>query len=442
MLSLGQAPSAAARTPECGRQLRTHRRVRAALEQTMTIKRIGRLVFLGAVSVGAVSACISPDSPLVREGSEGCDEFQPGQELAADVNVDPTVRIFMRAAGDFVTIADSAHSALLTACASIAADLGAPDTWSALDDPSARVSNEAGTGACDAAGRAVEDVLVSAGTVGAHIALAVSRGECRVDFDAQAECDAECAVNAPCDPGSVETRCEPGKLSVVCEASCSAEAHCLGRPDRPANCMGKCESSCVGECKGTCVHQDGRVTENDPNCMGKCASSCNGTCRGRCKVEQPVQCGTNVHCLGGCTSSFSDPVCTTEFTRPNCDLNAECHAACSAQVAANAQCDPPLVEVLVDLDANPELEPLVATLKANLPAVLSAAETHGSLALEAARRLGKSGEALSGKLQELSGKSLACLGESSKAVGHAIGRFDVTVRASSTITVTCRDGMQ
>jgi len=407
----------------------------------MTIKRIGRIVFVGPLVALGVGGCISPDSPLVEESSEGCSEFQAGKDVDANLNVDPTVRVYMQAASDFSKIADDMQSAVLTACSNIATDLGASDSWSQIGDQKSRISNAQGTGACDVAGQKIEALLIEAGTVNANLALSVSRGECHVDFEEQARCDADCSITAACDPGTVETRCEPGSLSVVCDASCSAGAYCMGQPDLPANCMGVCESTCTGECKGKCVHGDGKVTENDPNCMGKCASSCNGTCRGRCKVEQPVNCGASVHCTGGCTSSYSDPVCTTEFKPPNCDLNAECHAACSAKVAANAKCDPSTVEIFGAIESNPELQPLVDTLKENLPVLIDAAEVQGKLALDAAHRLGDSGQAISAKIEDLSGKSLACLGESSTAVGQAVGQFDVTVQASVKVTVACDDRM-
>lgn len=408
----------------------------------MIIKQIRRIVFVGPILAIAAAGCISPDSPLVEESSEGCNEFQAGKDVPANLNVDPTVRVFMQAASDFAKVADNVESSVLTACANIAKDLGGTDSWSQLGEIKAKISNSQGTGACDVAGQKIEDILVNVGTVDTHIALTVSRGECHVDFDEQARCDADCSVNAACDPGTVETRCEPGSLSVVCDASCAAGAFCMGKPDKPANCMGVCESTCTGECKGLCIHPDGRAVENEPNCMGKCASSCNGTCQGRCKIDQPVSCGASVHCSGGCTSTFTDPVCTSEFKPPNCELNAECHAACSAKVAANAKCDPPTVDVFVDVESKPELKPLVATLKTNLPPLIDAAETQGKLALDAAHRLGDSGQAISTKIENLNGKSLACLGESSTAVGEAVGRFDITVQASVRVTTACDNRME
>jgi hypothetical protein len=399
--------------------------------------RVSRLrLGLCASALGLV-ACVDPDSPLVEDSAEGCDEFVVGQDVDSNLEVDQTVKHFMQAASDFAQVGNDMEAAVLTACSNIARDLGATDSWSAIEVEKDRISNASGTGACDVAGQKAEQLLIAAGPVEGTFAIAVSRGECHLDFEAQAKCDADCAANAVCDPGTVETRCEPGSLNVQCQASCQAGATCVGKPELPANCMGSCESTCTGACKGICIHKDGKKTENDPNCMGKCASQCNGTCAGRCKIDAPegLSCGANVSCTGGCTGTYTDPVCVTEFKPPTCTVNAECHAACSAEVVANAECDPPIVDVFVDVTTHPELQPLVDTLRINLPALISAAETQGKLAVDAAHRLGDSGEVIATKIENLDGKSLACLGKASTAVGNAVGKLDVSVQASANVTV-------
>ena len=399
--------------------------------------RIGRFaVSLSAVALSA-SACISPDSPILEESAQGCDEFQTGATIDRNLKVDHKVRVFMQAASDFAASADRIQASVIDSCSKVALDLGAQDSWSAIDDPEDRLSNASRTGACDVAAAQIEEVMIEAGRVNAKVSVLVSKGECHLDFAEQAACDAECEANAKCDPGKCETRCEPGALSVQCHANCQAGAVCVGLPERPANCMGECESTCVGKCHGTCTFKDGRRSENDANCNGKCSSSCNGMCRGRCKLEAPegVNCGASVRCTGGCSASFSDPVCTTEFTPPSCTVDVDCHAACSARVAAHAVCEPTQVEVFVDVRATPRLQPLVDTLQKNLPALIDAAEKEGELAMNAAHRLGEVGEKLSHQIEDLDGKSLACLGKASSAVGEAVSSFDVSVQASIDVTV-------
>jgi hypothetical protein len=380
---------------------------------------------VAAACIAAVG-CISPESGVL-DSTEGCD---PDGEL------DPAVRRFMEASNRFGDAAAGIEGDVLTACANIARDLGAEDTWSRLEG-SDQVSNAAGTGACDVATRLAEARILEAGQASASLSLVVSRGECHYDFEAQAQCEAGCALNTVCDSGTVETRCEPGELSVMCQAQCEAGSTCEGS-DLPANCTGQCEATCQGQCAGSCVAEDGSVTENDPNCRGKCSSSCNGTCRGLCKVEAPegVACGIDVRCTGECTGSYSDPVCTSEFTPPTCTVDASCYASCAAEVAANAVCDPPTIRVFVDLHVAPELQPLVATLERNLPALFQAAEQKGRVLLDAAGDLEESGIVVQDRLEDLDGASLACVASSASVLAEAVGRLDVSVQASARVKVS------
>lgn len=391
-----------------------------------------------SVSLGAIaSGCIDPQSPLIQKSGEGCDEFVVGNQIPQDLKVHTKVRAFMQAASDFGKNADEIKASVMTACTKIATDLGATDTWSAIKDPGDAITNSNRTGACDAAGSRAEQILIDAGKVNAHVAIAVSKGECHLDFEEQKQCDAQCALHESCDPGTVETRCEPGAISVTCSGSCNAGAVCVGTETVAANCMGKCESECVGECHGTCVGEDGSVTTDNPHAQGKCESTCNGTCKGMCKIEAQsgVNCGASVRCTGGCTGTASDPVCTTTFKPPVCDIDEDCHAACSAKVAEDAKCDPPTVRIFANVEATPEVKALVDTLQANLPDLFSAANVKGKLLLNAARRLGDAGDSLDTRIDDLDGKSLACLGKASTAVGQTIGSVDVSVNAAVDVTV-------
>jgi len=393
---------------------------------------------------GLAGGCIDPGSPLIKQSASGCDEFVVGSQVDTGLNVNPKVKAFMQAASDFANDANQIKAAVMTACTKVATDLGAPDTWSAIQDADQAISNRNGTGACDAAGSQIEQRLIDAQKVDAHIALAVSRGECHLDFDEQKQCDAQCALHESCDPGTVETRCEPGSISVMCSGSCNSGATCVGTQDVAANCMGKCESECQGHCSGECVQDDGSVTENDPNAHGKCAATCNGTCKGMCKVEasQGVSCGANVRCTGGCTGTETEPVCTTEFKPPTCNIDADCHAACSAKVAEDAKCDPTVVRIFATIDATPEIKAVVESLQDNLPDLFDAAQVKGKLLLDAAQRLGDTGKTLESRVENLDGKSLACLGKASTAVGETIGSVDVSVNASVQVTVKTTDHME
>jgi hypothetical protein len=276
--------------------------------------------------------------------------------------------------------------------------------------------------------------------VGGDIAIAVTRGECHLDFERQVECDTRCSTQAECDPGTVETRCDPAKLSVLCSAECSAGASCVGTPERPANCMGKCEAECVGECHGTCFDDNAEAAEAGGACNGKCSAECNGQCRGLCKIEEPdgVVCGAEVRCTGGCSAEYTAPECTTEFSPPQCELDTVCHEACSARVIANPTCTPTAVTVYITSDS-PELEPLVATLQKHLPRLMDAGERHGRLALAAGERLVDAGAKLEGQVEDLSGKSLACVAASVGKVSGSVADVRIAIDSSATLTVMLED---
>jgi hypothetical protein len=225
----------------------------------------------------------------------------------------------------------------------------------------------------------------------------------------------------------------------MCEGTCIAGAYCVGTVETPSSCNGHCDAQCEGACEGECIGEAGRRTIDDPSCRGKCNASCHGTCRGRNKVETAISCGAGIRCTGGCVGTFSQPACTTTYHPPSCNIDEDCHSACSAKVTENAVCDPTRVEVLADVSATPQMYAVVDTLNANLPPLISAAETEGELLLGSARRLGDAGASLESRIEDLSGKSLACLGRASAAIGDTIGMVDVSVAASVKVTLTATD---
>jgi hypothetical protein len=398
---------------------------------------VTRLLNVGLVSCGLLGAgCISTESPLL-EGGGKCEEFQPGEPIPEGLELREDVRKFMGAAAELSGVALETGDDVLAACAGIALDLEAEDTWSSLATLDQKISNSEGTGACDAAWARVEEGLIEAGEVGARVALSVTRGECHVDFAAQAACEDECAENAECDSGTIETRCEPGELRMVCESTCERESYCVGTVEQVTNCEGTCSAQCVGECTGTCVARNGTRTENEVNCDGKCLGTCTGTCSGECKIERSVgiECGSSSHCQGSCSGSYSDPVCTSEYTPPTCTVDPDCYETCRAKAIAEAVCEPTRVEVLADIETTPALRPLVDALEEHLPKLFDAAQARGPLARDALGRLGETGRRIAKDLGDLQGKELACVGAAADQLASSFGIFDVAVRASVDVTV-------
>jgi hypothetical protein len=381
--------------------------------------------------------CITDSSPGLLEVTEGCDELAGGADFGK-LEVDERVRQFLQAVADLDEIGQQLQGDVLNACAAIATELGAADSWSRLEE-GARIRNDAQTGACDAAGARVSAIMDGAIQAGGSFALLITRGACVPNFELQASCEAGCESSTVREPGTVETRCEPGSLRVTCDALCVAG--CEGTPEQPANCMGQCESACQGECKGACLREDGTWTENDPSCHGKCSAQCNGTCQGLCKVEPPegIACGDGIACRGGCTGSYSAPECVSEFTPPSCSIDAACYASCAAEATANAVCEPPSVTLVADLQARAhgDVTVLVSTLEHNLPSIFAAAEARGRLAQRAAERLAASAESVAESAKELSGKSLACAGAAATAIVDVAAVISVSFQASAELTTSC-----
>ncbi|HZU85798.1 MAG TPA: hypothetical protein VE987_22890, partial [Polyangiaceae bacterium] len=356
-----------------------------------------------------VASCVSTTSGL-GTATKGCAEFQPGATIDANLAVDAHVRAFMQASADLGGVAVAVKSAVLSACDGIARDLGANDTWTALGDADDAISNRGGTGACDAAGARVAAIMSA--NANANFALVVSRGACRVDFDAEARCESACSAQTKCDPGKVEDRCDPAQLSVSCHGKCAANAFCEGRPDRPTSCEGQCEAECTGHCSGTCTDEQGRRTSDDPNCHGKCADHCSGQCTGRCKIDAAdgVECGGSVTCKGGCTADFDSPACEAECKPPPCMIDESCFEGCRANAVAKAVCEPTTVKLLADASAAGDVLKLVATIDKNLPPLVDAAEAQAHAAADIVQNVSASGQAIINGSGNLDGKSIACAG--------------------------------
>ena len=404
---------------------------------TMT-GRIGLFPF--ALLVGApVASCIAVNSGL-GQATQGCPEFDANADAGANVNAD--VRSFMDASLDLRTVVAAVRPAVKTACAGIAADLGATDTWTALGDVDDAITNGNGTGACDAARRAIVAMMTAHQDAG--FALVISRGACSPDFKEEADCEGGCSAKAKCDPGTVETRCDPAQLSVVCDDKCAAQGFCEGTMTTEANCEGQCEAECTGSCAGTCIDENGHRTDNDANCHGKCTAHCSGTCNGRCQIDSSagVQCGTNVYCKGSCTTTHSSARCESEFTPPQCTIDESCFESCRAHAVAHAVCDPPTVKLLADASVSADVSLLVATINKNLPPLIQIAEAQGRIAVDILHDVGTSGQAVLNEGGNLDGKSLACATTAANSLSQTSTTLTVVTQASSQTTTDCTSHAQ
>lgn len=380
----------------------------------------------------SASGCISTESDVL-DATEGCDELETGN--AAALEIDPKAQEFILASEEVTGSVQRVSDDVLVACAGIATDLGAADTWSNEKTLKAKISNDADTGACDVALIKIDENQRRAAEVNVDIRVAMAKGECHLEFDAQAACDSECSRNTTCEPGEFTSRCEPGSITSICNGDCMAGAFCVGSAKAEANCAGKCDAMCTGKCLGKCYHENGSVTENDTACRGICAARCEGTCSGHCKVdvEAGIKCGAGVYCRGTCAGAMESPACTTEYKEPTCQVDTACYETCTARLATQATCEPTAINVIADVTAMPELQPVVATLNAHLPALVAAAEAEGKLVQSAGKRMADAGSSLNERVDDLDGKSLACVGAASSSLSDAVDTISVSVKASLNI---------
>ena len=273
------------------------------------------------------------------------------------------------AAADFEAAAADIELELITACTAIA--IAGGET----------VADDADIGvACDAAA----DVLVS---IQGQFEIEIIPPECYLDLEAQVSCEADCQIDASCDPGSIEVRCEPGKFNVQCEpVNCSGEVSCEGSASVAVSCEGTCSATCEGSCtaeiSGTCegtCNGTCNGTESSGECNGvcegtcegnvkaECYGSCEGSCKGTCTADASAEfsCESDFRCTGGCSEpEVKLPRCEGEITPPSCDVDADCQASCDAEVSMDAQCTPGQVNITGDIDVT-----LKAALEANLPRI-------------------------------------------------------------------------
>jgi len=401
-------------------------------------KLLGSSVGFIAVALGAVG-CISTTSPIAEGSVQGCPELDTTGTIDANVQIDVHVKALMQASVDLKKIRDDMKGTVHDACVHIATDLGAQDTWSALGDSDDAIGNANGTGACDQARAKIVAIMESDAGKRANFSLILSEGTCHTDFQSEADCEAGCNAQTKCDPGTVEERCEPGELSVKCDDKCTASSYCEGHADVQANCSGTCDAECSGKCAGTCVTDDGKRTDNDDNCHGKCEGSCTGTCTGQCKVEASagISCGANVSCRGSCTTTHKDPVCETIVTPPKCTIDQSCFASCRANACSKLVCDPPTVKLIADVSVGGDIQKLVATINANLPAVVAKAQAEGKIIVKVAGDIETSGTAVLNASGDLDGKSLGCATAAAKSLSASVSTLKVVADSGTQVSGAC-----
>ena len=331
-------------------------------------------------------------------GNFACPELTGGAMNAsfeADARANATIAAFVTASGDLQTIATRAEAEVGAACERMAADLGVPPAQMAPREGESRVA-----AACNAVSARMDAILKTG--VSASVKANVTPPQCEVHADAAATCNAQCQVHM--DPGYVKAHCDPGHLYGKCEGTCS----------------GTCSGTCNGECQGTCAGQ-AAAAPGAASGAGKCAGQCNGTCKGSCSAD----------CHGGCTVDYKEPKCDVAVKAPTAD--AHCEGSCKAHAELTARCTPAKVDVQATVNTG-EMGKLIATLRANLPALVTAEVAYGRRIAGDVQVLVQTGSELPSAFGQLTGHAAACIGAAASATVRAQASLRVSVQASASIS--------
>jgi hypothetical protein len=324
-------------------------------------------------------------------GSFACPELQGGAmnaQFEADAKANATIRAFVTASGDLATLAERVEAEVGAACERMGRDLGVPPEQMAPRPNEGRVAT-----VCNAVSAKIDAILRTGAS--AQIRAQYTPPQCQVDASVEGSCKAQCNINV--DPGYVKAHCDPGHLYGRCEGTCS----------------GRCDGSCQGECQGACQGQTGAG--------GQCSGQCQGTCRGTCSAD----------CHGGCSVDFKEPKCDIAMRGPSAD--ARCDGNCHAHANLTAQCTEPRVTVTSAVNAG-EMPRLVATLQANLPALIKAEVAYGRRIAGDVQVLVQSGSELPGAFGQLTAHAGACIAAAASASVRAQASLRVSVQASASIS--------
>ena len=251
-------------------------------------------------AVPVMSSCALKND--LEEATGGCDEFQAGADAVGTLNIDGKVKAFALASAELKQVGDGMKADVKLACINIAKDLGEADRWSD-DDADSPLSNSGKTGACDVAASRIDAILTTASAdLGANFGLEVSGGQCSVDAEAQASCEASCKTDVTCTEGTVEVRCPPASSAF----NAKPNARPIGLPGARGHrdgLHGQVRSRMRRNMLGRNARQDGgrlhgilrgqmRRGQDTPGGHRQCV----GTCEGRCTQPHP-----KAMCHGKCS---------------------------------------------------------------------------------------------------------------------------------------------
>ncbi len=376
-------------------------------------------VISALVAATALGGCVTTDDVTCPHDFTG-----PVSSLYGDARIDN----LFDATGRFSVAAVDLNDQVLDTCNRISTDLGG-------------ATGADVTAACTNASDEITAVLSDAAvTINVQIIPPI----CTIDVDAYVDCAA--SFDADFDVTATPPRCEGGMLSGSCSGMCSGSCTAMGSVECSGSCSGSCSGQCTAmveaSCTGTCMGQcEGECTATDE--MGNCVGECTGTCRGMCDGTIEGEC--TGQCMGSCEGSCRADIegscmgqcsgsCDVDFVAPRCeggelevDANVECQASCDSDVSIDAECTEP--EIVVSFSGEGDVADLIATLEANLPSLLSAAEKAGILVQAGVDLASGLGGATSAAL-DTSLQASICLVEAVDAQVAAAANVQITIEAS------------
>lgn len=355
-------------------------------------------------------------------GAQGCGTDVPGGMPGCDnLGTSGTavqVERVLAAADTFESRSAAVSAELAAVCERMATDLGLT-VMAEADQSDAEA-------ACEAV--AAEITAIRSGLEGS-ITVNAMPPRCYIDASASANCVAECDVDFD---ANADIQCEGGEVRGMCEGECTGQCYLEGdvtcAAECQGTCMGTCTGSCNGACDGTCSLEDAAgncIGTCDGTCMGTCSAECTGTCSGTCVADVDAACmGT---CEGSCSVAFMEPRCTGDA---DISADADCQAACDAEVRAEATCTRGSVEVVYDgLTSDSRGAVLVSTLQNNWGEFLAIAAKLEGVA-EAGGVLVDSAGALAGNVADLGVQAGACLTVAVEGAVSAVAEVQVSVSVS------------
>jgi hypothetical protein len=367
-----------------------------------------RHLLMPSLVIGSFIAC---GGELAGRGGDGtanaidnlaCPELGGGAQNAtfeADAKANATIRAFVLASGDLAATAARVEGEVIAACQAMGRDLDVP-----ADQMAPRPNESRVAAACNPVSAKIDEILQQG--VSASIKTNVTPPRCDVSADVEASCKGQCS--AQFDPGYVKAHCDPGHLYGRCSGTCS----------------GRCDGMCSGQCEGTCQAQGAAKVQGGAAAgagSGDCAGQCSGTCKGTCSAD----------CHGNCSVDYQEPKCDVAMRAPSAD--AHCEGSCKAHADLTAQCTEAKVSVVTAVHTG-GMPKLVATLQANLPALIKVEEIYGKRIARDIETLVQVGGDLPSAFGQLTTHAGACIAAAASACVNAQASLRVSVQVSASFS--------